>query len=212
MHGTTVTKVTSVMPSVTHDGLQAYAAAYANDPRGSDLGALPHSRQRIMDAPSWRGMIYLSLIGYRASVRAIWAALLGGQYVRCGDGSLQRIADVPYRTHAVALPENGLTHFAMIAVSATRFLERGQAFYALREERDDETRFLTRFVGLFDLAVGVPVQPQWAAELWRAGLSEKWGLITPCPDARRIEAWRVEADNDAWLALLKEGIQDGRLK
>ncbi len=183
----------NVMPTVTHDGLQAYAAAYAND-------------------PSWRGMIYLSLIGYRASVRAIWAALLGGQSVQCGDDLLRRIADVPYRTLAVALPENGLTHFVMIATPATRFLERGQAFYALREERDDDTQFLQRFVGLFDLAVGVPVQPQWADPLWRAGLNENWGLIAPCNDARGIAAWRVEADNDAWLALLKAGIQDGRLK
>ncbi len=184
----------NVMPLVHHDGLQAYVFAYAN-------------------APSWQGVVYLSLVGYRASVRAIWAALVGGQLVDLnGDQWLRRIAEMPYRTHAVALPENGLTHFTMLSVQATRFLERAQPFYVLREERDDTARLLQRFVGLFDLAVGVPVQPQWAAELWRAGLSEKWGLITPCPDARRIEAWRVEADNDAWLALLKEGIQDGRLK
>ena len=182
----------TIMPSVTHDGLQAYAAAYAND-------------------PSWRGTVYLSLIGYRASVRAIWAALLDGQYVRCDDESMRRIEGVPYRTHSVALPENGLVHFAMLATSATQAVERGQPFYVLREDKDDNAKFLARFVAQFDAAVGVPTLPTWSDELWRAGLVEKWGLIAPCSDARNIAAWRVEADNDAWLALIQEGIQSGRL-
>jgi hypothetical protein len=181
----------TLMPSVTHDGLHAYAAAYAND-------------------PSWRGMIYLSLIGYRASVRAIWAALLDGQYVQCGDDWLHRIADVPYRTTQVALPENGLTHFVMLATPATRFLERGQTFYVLREEHDDLERVSTRFIGLFDLAVGVPVLPQWAMLLWRAGLARN--LIEPCEDTHAIKAYRVIAESDPWLALIQEGIQAGGLK
>ncbi len=182
----------NVMPLVHHDGLQAYVFAYAN-------------------APSWQGVVYLSLVGYRASVRAIWAALVGGQLVDLnGDQWLRRIAEMPYRTHAVALPENGLTHFTMLSVQATRFLERAQPFYVLREERDDTARLLQRFVGLFDLAVGVPVLPHWAAELWRAGLSQEYRLIESCAQAAGIAAWKADADADAWLALIQAGVQDGR--
>jgi len=178
------------MPVVTHDGQQAYVAAYAND---------------------WRGTIYLSLIGYRASVRAIWAALLNQETVWCGDNALRRITDLPYHTVQVTLPDNGLAHLAILARSATRFVERGEpSFYVLREEHDDLTRVSTRFIGLFDLAVGVPVQPQWALLLWRAGLARN--LIEPCEDTYAIKAYRVNAESEPWLTLIQEGIQAGGLK
>ncbi len=183
------------LPLVAYDGQQAYASAYACDPT------------------TWSGVLYLSLVGYRASVRAIWAALLDGRTVDYDHGSLwlRRIADTPYRTHAVALPENGLTHFVMLSVQATRFLERGQPFYALREPNDTNERFSRRFLALLDRAVGVPVLPHWAEELWLDGLEGQWGLITPCEQLAGIAAWRVDADADAWLALIKAGVQDGRL-
>ena len=180
----------SQMPVVMHHGQQAYVAAYANDLHGT---------------------VYLSLIGYRASVRAIWAALLNQEIVWCGNDSLRRIADLPYHTVQVTLPDSGLVHLSILARSATRFVERGEPlFYVLREEHDDLTRVSTRFIGLFDLAVGVPVLPQWAMLLWRAGLARN--LIEPCENTHAIKAYRVIAESEPWLALIQEGIQAGGLK
>ena len=98
----------SKMVPIRFNGVEAYCDAYAKDPV---IGST----------------VYLSLIGYKTAVKALWAAFLSKQfldydYKRYSSKTyLGRQDKVEYRAHAIALPENGAAHLVVVLTAATRF-------------------------------------------------------------------------------------------
>ncbi|MCL5952182.1 MAG: hypothetical protein M1132_10765 [Chloroflexi bacterium] len=173
--------------SVSFGGLRAYGLGYAVD---TEVGAT----------------IYLSLVGYRTAVRGVWAALMDNRAIEIGVQLLRR-AEGNYLSRTVQLPETGLDHMVLLYhQAALTQLEPAKVFYVMNA--NDEPP-LERFMTMLDRATSVPLLLSWGADLWRQGLKNK--LIEPLAETRGIEAWRVSADSDMWLALIEKGIQRGAM-
>ncbi len=173
--------------SVSFGGLRAYGLGYAVDANADAL-------------------IYLSLVGYRTAVRGVWAALMDHRAIEMANQVLRR-AEGAYLSRTVQLLESGLDHMVLLHhQGALPQLEPGQPFYVLNGTHEAP---IERFMALLDRATAVPLLSGWGANLWRQGLKNK--LIEPLADTRGVEAWRVSADAELWLALIEQGIQRGML-
>ena len=179
--------------SVSFGGLRAYGLGYAVD-------------------PDTEGTIYLALVGYRTAVRGVWAALMDNHPIELGSQLLRR-AEGNYLSKTVQLPESGLDHMVLLHhQAALPHLEAEQPFYLLSSATlgapKDEMPF-ERFSAMLDRATSVPLDPAWGEWLFRQGHKQK--LIEPLPDTRGVEAWRISADSELWLALIEHGIAQGTL-
>ncbi len=173
--------------AVSFGGLRAYGLGYAVD---ADMDTT----------------IYLSLVGYRTAVRGVWAALMDNRAIEIG-GQLLRRAEGAYVSRTVQLTESGLDHMVLLHHQAVLTqVEPGKSFYILNATDEPPTE---RFVAMLDRATPVPVVLTWAADLWKQGIKNK--LIEPLADTRGVEAWRVSADSELWLALVAKGIERGAL-
>lgn len=173
--------------SVSFGGLRAYGLGYAVD----------------LDTDA---TIYISLVGYRTAVRGVWAALMDNRAIEIA-GQLLRRADGTYVSRMVQLPESGLDHMVLLHhQAALPQLEPGKSFYVLNQSAEPP---VDRFVGMLDRATAVPLLLIWGVELWRQGLKNK--LIEPLAETRGVEAWRVSADSEMWLALIEKGLQRGSI-
>ncbi len=173
--------------SVSFGGLRAHGLGYAVDPDS-------------------QGTIYLSLVGYRTAVRGVWAALMDNRAIEIANQVLRR-AEGAYVSRTVQLPESGLDHMVLLYhQAALTQLEAGKVFYLLNGTDDPP---IERFIGMLDRAIAAPLLLSWGTDLWKQGMKNK--LIEPLPETRGVEAWRVNADSDLWLALIEKGIQRGAL-
>jgi hypothetical protein len=173
--------------SVSFGGLRAYGLGYAVD-------------------AATEATIYLSLVGYRMAVRGVWAALMDNRTIEIANQILRR-AEGAYLSRTVQLPESGLDHMVLLHhQGALPQLEPGQVFYLLNANDDPPVE---RFTAMLDRATAVPLMALWGTELWKQGLKNK--LIEPLADTRGVEAWRVSADSELWLALIEKGLQRGAL-
>ena len=187
MLNTTIAVAPELIGSVSFGGLRAYGLGYAVD-------------------PDTEGTIYLSLVGYRAAVRGVWAALMDNRAIEMANQVLRR-AEGTYVSRTVQLPESGLDHMVLLHhQAALPQMEPGQAFYLLNA--NDEPP-IERFIAMLDRATAAPLLLNWGTDLWKQGIKNK--LIEPLADTRGVEAWRVSADSELWLALIEKGIQKGNL-
>jgi|GEM_PF-983793 len=178
-----------VFGSASFKGLRAYCVGYAVDTEHSS------------------GVVYLSLIGYRAAVRAVWAALLDGDAIEIGRQEFRRL-DGAYVTRTVRLPENGADHLVMLhQQAALPNLGVGQEFYVLNDT--GKVPPYERFLAMLDRATSAPLLPQWARLLWENGRRNK--LIEPLDAARGVKCWWVSADDEMWLALIQKGLARKKL-
>ncbi len=174
--------------SVPFGGLRAYCVGY------------------VIDADTDDHIIYLSLVGYRTAVRGVWAALLEHHALEIA-GQLFRRAEGAYLHRSVLLPETNLEHMLLLHhQAAVAQLEPNQALYLLNDSREPP---YARFFAMLNRAVAAPMLPSWAEWLWREG--EKKELITSLIAARGAFAWRVQADDADWLALIQRGVRAGQL-
>ncbi len=175
--------------SVSFGGLRVYCVGYAIDADADDH------------------VIYLSLVGYRTAVRGVWAALLEHHALEIA-GQLFRRAEGAYLHRAVQLPETNLDHLVLLHhQGALSQLEPNQAFYLLNES--DEPPY-ARFFAMLNRVVAAPMLPTWAEWLWREG--KKKELIAPLEATRGTYAWRVQAEDAEWLALVQRGVQRRQLR
>jgi hypothetical protein len=178
-----------ILGSASFKGLRAYCVGYAVDTEHSS------------------GVVYLSLIGYRAAVRAVWAALLDGDAIEIGRQEFRRL-DGAYVTRTVRLPENGADHLVMLhQQAALPNLAVGQEFYVLNDV--GKVPPYERFLAMLDHATAAPLLPQWARLLWENGRRNK--LIEPLDAARGVKCWWVSADDEMWLALIQKGLARKKL-
>jgi hypothetical protein len=181
---------------ITFKGLRATCTCYINDPT--------------------RGTVLLSLVGSVTVLNGLWAAFLSNETLLLPDEialrRIPRLEDDPqiktlalrrvseYRTVRARLKETGKRQLVLIHQQATQGCAMDQAFYVLA---DDGQTPLARFFHQFTLAVAVCARREWSAVLWEYGRTQH--LIEPC-DAHRVDAWRVEADEDAWAEVVRQGI------
>jgi len=164
-------------------------------------GLEAHCLGYVLDNESYGQLIYLSLVGFRTAVRGIWAALMGNRWLQVDGRSINR-APVKYQRITTRLPKQGLDHLVLIHPQATlKFMEPGEPFYLLSETDQPP---LVRFLAMLDRATRTPVLPDWARVLCQQGLERE--LIEPLEASRGTHAWKVEANDEAWLELVRDDL------
>lgn len=145
----------------------------ASGHRACFLGGLEaHCLGYVLDNRSYGQLVYLSLVGFRTAVRAIWAALMSNRWLEVDGRPIHRAA-VKYQRITIRLPEQGLDHLVLIHPQATlKFMEPGKPFYLLSETQELP---LARFLAMLDKATRTPLLPVWAEVLCQRGLER--GLI-----------------------------------
>lgn len=178
-----------VIGRVSWEGLQAHCLGY------------------VLDNHSYGQLIYLSLVGFRTAVRGIWAALMSNRWLQVDGRSIHR-APLKYQRITTRLPEQGLDHLVLIhPQAALKFMEPGEPFYLLSEADEPP---LARFLAMLDKATRAPLLAQWAKTLWESGTESE--LIEKMEASRGTFAWRVSAQDDAWLGVIEQGIRSGHLR
>ncbi len=169
-------------------------------------GLEAHCLGYVLDNRSYGQLIYLSLVGFRTAVRGVWAALMGNRWLQVDGRSIHR-AQARYQRITTRLPEQGLDHLVLIHPQATlKFMELGKPFYLLS---GTEEPTLARFVAMLDKATRTPLLPVWAGVLFQRGLER--GLIEPLEVSHGTHAWKVEADDEAWLDLVRDNLMRRKL-
>ena len=76
------------------------------------------------------------------------------------------------------------------------------------ESDDMPVALADRFVAMLNQAHDLPVLPQWAGTLWRAGLRS--GLIEPITARGDIAAaFRVQSDGEPWGEIIRDAFETG---
>jgi hypothetical protein len=112
-------------------------------------------------------LMFLSLFGSRVSVRAIWSALLAGNCVNLGNGTLKLDTKVKWRVLQKLTP-SGVLH----AVCLPECLEIGKAqdgFLVLGQTQEDIER---RFFLYLDRLSVTPISREWGSWILRKALAE----------------------------------------
>lgn len=173
------------------DGFSAAVDAYARD-----------------DRHLW----FISLLGNRQSVRAVWARLVKGEPAVLSDDALtgDRYCELApearggTRFHATRLPVIGATHALLLPDAALYATER-QDFLLLARAEDEARALHYRFLAR---RIDLPLHPSWSDWLWERGLSS--GEVRPL-DALGIVAWRCVPDPEALQAALGRALRGHRI-
>lgn len=150
-------------------------------------------------------LVMLSLFGSRNSVRAAWARLVGrkrnGDALYIGDDRISLADDGRYITLSQPIGHQQL-HLVVIHPLATHQASVfGPAFAQVGE--DSATAYFARL----NRMCPVPFRKEWCAPLWELG--QQAGLIADLPGFG-VPAFRVTV-GDGWSAVVKQGIETGRL-
>ena len=116
-----------------------------------------------------------------------------------------------------ALP-NGYTHVLLLHPRATLGgMLPGRPGYLVDPASHDpspdphlpNSRMLTHFHHALNLMLPLPLFPQWTPYLWGAGVDR--GLVRSLEPAFGVSAWGIQADAEAWHAIVRLGLRDGIL-
>lgn len=175
-------------------------------------------------------IVFMSVFGHRNAVRAVWARLSGKRNgLHVGDIWCRLAEGVQYATIAKPIGHQE-HHMILLAPEASNRVSPFDTKFALvtpTPERDWFSRF--------NRMCPVPVRREWAPLLWQLGreqiVTEEEG--TTAPDDKTTVTTRkvtrtagpiqpmmghgmpgyvVDCTADSWLAVIRAGIRDGRLR
>jgi hypothetical protein len=172
-------------------------------------------------------LVLLDLVGHKTACRSLWATVVGGSRrpfgisgghtVTGGEAQLDR-----YQAFWAELPEHNAHNLVICHERfflATTDPKHVRPFYlamnvgaqneGTQNESDDMPVALAdRFVAMLNQAHDLPVLPQWAGTLWRAGLRS--GLIEPITARGDIAAaFRVQSDGEPWGEIIRDAFETG---
>jgi hypothetical protein len=149
-------------------------------------------------------LIYLEMIGHKQSVKANWAALVGGNKVHWL--GRQRISLEGMKAHVkiqTTLPCGWTDHILLHKQASLKEMNPEQPFYLL----DDGTQPIPPlFYAMLNKALALPLLLDWAAYLWANGRLQKLISLLDEGHGQGYAAWRVLPAAEAWQAVIQTGL------
>jgi hypothetical protein len=150
-------------------------------------------------------LVYLEMIGAKQSVKANWAALVGGGKAHwIGRKRLQLDGMKEHVKIQATLPCGWADHILIHKQASLKEMNPEQPFYLL----DDGTQPIPPlFYPMLDKCLALPLLPEWAGYLWENG--RVCNLITLLDDGKGqgYAAWRVLPALEEWQSLVQNGLQ-----
>jgi hypothetical protein len=154
-------------------------------------------------------LVYLEMIGPKQSVKANWAALVGGGKVHWF--GRQRVQLDGMKEHVLVqatLPCGWADHILIHKQTSLKAMNPEQPFYLL----DDGTWPVPPlFYPMLNKALALPLLEAWADCLWLSGRQRNLISLLANGEGQGYAAWRVLPAAAEWQQLVQEAIQVGQI-
>ena len=149
-------------------------------------------------------LVYLEMVGAKQSVKANWAALVGGGKVHWIGRKRIRLDGMKEHVKIQAtLPCGWADHILIHKQASLKEMNPEQPFYLL----DDGTRPIPSvFYPMLNKCLALPLLPEWAGYLWENGRERNLITLLDEGEGQGYAAWRVLPAPDIWQEVVQEGL------
>lgn len=155
-------------------------------------------------------LVYLEMIGVKQSVKANWAALVGGGKLHWLGRKRIRLDGMKEHVKIQAtLPCGWANHILIHKQASLKEMNPEQPFYLLDNGKQPIPPL---FYPMLNKCLALPLLPEWAGYLWENGRLR--GLITLLDEGegQGYAAWRVLPAAEDWQTVMENGLSSRVLK
>ena len=151
-------------------------------------------------------LVYLEMVGAKQSVRANWAALVGGGKVHWQGRKRIRLDGMKEHVKIQAtLPCGWADHILIHKQASLKEMNPEQPFYLL----DDGTRPIPPlFYPMLNKCLALPLLENWAEYLWANGRERSLVTLLDEGEGQGYAAWRVLPAPDEWKLVVQIGLRE----
>jgi hypothetical protein len=149
-------------------------------------------------------LVYLEMIGAKQSVKANWAALVGGGKVHWLGRKRIRLDGMKEHVKIQAtLPCGWANHILIHKQASLKEMNPEQPFYLL----DDGTQPIPPlFYPMVNKCLALPLLPEWAGYLWENGRTRNLITLLDEGEGQRYVAWRALPTSKEWQSVVEYGL------
>ena len=150
-------------------------------------------------------LVYLEMIGAKQSVKANWAALVGGGKVHWLGRKRIRLDGMKAHVKIQAtLPCGWANHILIHKQASLKEMNPEQPFYLL----DDGTQPIPPlFYPMLNKCLALPLLPEWAGYLWENGRVHNLISLLDEGKGQGYAAWRVLPTKEEWQSIMETGLK-----
>ncbi len=155
-------------------------------------------------------LVYLEMIGAKQSVKANWAALVGGGKVHWMGRKRIRLDGMKEHVKIQAtLPCGWANHILIHKQASLKEMNPEQPFYLLD---DGKQPIPPLFYPMLNKCLALPLLPEWAGYLWENGRLRSLITLLDEGEGQGYAAWRVLPAPEDWQTLMENGLSSRVLK
>ncbi|MAT98685.1 MAG: hypothetical protein CL608_16200 [Anaerolineaceae bacterium] len=154
-------------------------------------------------------LVYLEMVGAKQSVKANWAALVGGGKVHWLGRKRIRLDGMKEHVKIQATLPCGWAHHILIHKQASlKEMNPEQPFYLL----DNGTQPIPPlFYRMLNKCLALPLLPEWAEYLWENGRLCNLIILLDEGEGQGSAAWRVLPSPEEWQELINMGLRGDQI-
>lgn len=155
-------------------------------------------------------LVYLEMVGAKQSVKANWAALVGGGKVHWIGRKRIRLDGMKEHVKIQAtLPCGWANHILIHKQTSLKEMNPEQPFYLLDDGRQPIPPL---FYPMLNKALALPLLPEWAGYLWENGRERKLITLLDAGEGQGYAAWRVLPASEEWQKILETGLRCSQIQ
>ncbi len=149
-------------------------------------------------------LVYLEMIGAKQSVKANWAALVGGGKVHWIGRKRVRLDGMKGHVKIqTTLPCGWANHILIHKQASLKEMNPERPFYLL----DDGTQQIPPlFYAMLNNCLALPLLPKWAGYLWENGRLRTLITLLDEGEGQGFAVWRVLPSPDEWQTVMENGL------
>lgn len=149
-------------------------------------------------------LVYLEMVGAKQSVKANWAALVGGGKVHWLGRKRIRLDGMKEHVKIQAtLPCGWANHILIHKQASLKEMNPEQPFYLL----DDGTQPIPPlFYPMLNKCLALPLLPEWAGYLWENGRAHELITLLDEGEGQGYAAWRTLPTSKEWQSVVEHGL------
>lgn len=168
-------------------------------------------------------LVYLEMVGAKESVKANWAALMGGNRVHwLGARRIEMEGMKQHIKVQATLPCGWVSQVLLHKQASLKEMNPEQPFYLLDDGSkpvlpQDGRQLATQwsipplFYPMLNKCLSLPLLAEWAGYLWENGRECNLITLLDKGDGQGYAAWRVLPAPDEWQKVVQEGLQSQAL-
>lgn len=155
-------------------------------------------------------LVYLEMVGAKQSVKANWAALVGGGKVHWLGRKRIRLDGMKEHVKIQAtLPCGWANHILIHKQASLKEMNLEQPFYLLDDGRQ---QIPPLFYPMLNKCLALPLLPEWAGYLWENGRERKLITLLDEGEGQGYAAWRVLPTPKEWQTVVEKGLSSEQLR